>query len=681
MAEESSTHSPATAGEAVSAVELSAVGSASSSSANASGPAPSSPTACSHPAGTARIKAEFLKVIPRKRTADEQDPAAGDAEFEESHESKRVKNGNDHNRDNTTRAPKRGGQNKNRARTRVQDEIRICSELAVSGSCPHKDGCRFSHDLAAYLAAKEPDLGDSCPVFELFGRCRFGIKCRFAGAHTAADGSQVVDAAKVKRVGECEPFLNVCSRDWQKTMRNRTFPTPKTDLYLKWIEAAKARRVEMHEEVRKAAEVRRTENEAAAEAVAKPDLPPYKQSAVKMDPAEKIERHANRQAILEQLPYDPATLRFRCDEKRRLDFRGKTYLAPLTTVGNLPFRRICKGFGVDITCGEMALCSTLLQGQQSEWALTRRHVSEDIFGVQIAGASVRSVVSICEMMNTMNLNVDFVDLNLGCPVDAICQKGNGAALLDSSGSKLFDICAGASYVLDQIPFTVKLRKGVHTNKPVAEKLVPQFAEAGVSMVSLHGRSKEQRYTKTADWEYIYNIGRKLHDAGSNLTFFGNGDILSQDDYWRHLDTAAVDGCMIGRGALIKPWIFTEIKERRVWDISSSERFDMLKTFANYGLEYWGSDTQGVNTTRRFLLEMQSFTHRYIPVGLLEVLPQKMNERPPPFVGRDELETLMASPDAEDWVKLTESILGKAPESFKFVPKHKSNSYDTQEYQG
>lgn len=126
------------------------------------------------------------------------------------------------------------------------------------------------------------------------------------------------------------------------------------------------------------------------------------------------------------------------------------------------------------------------------------------------------------------------------------------------------------------------------------------------LIQVHGRSREQRYTKLADWDYI----EKCAKAAQPVPVFGNGDILSFDDYQRVRDTyTSVSGITIGRGALIKPWIFTEIKERKLIDISSNERFEILKKYTNYGLEHWGSDTRGVETTRRFMLEWISFLHR------------------------------------------------------------------------
>lgn len=129
-----------------------------------------------------------------------------------------------------------------------------------------------------------------------------------------------------------------------------------------------------------------------------------------------------------------------------------------------------------------------------------------------------------------------------------------------------------------------------------------------------------------------------------------------------------------RGALIKPWVFNEIKEKKIWDISSKERLEIVQNYVNEGLMYWGSDTRGVETTRRFLLEWLSFLYRYIPVGILEQ-PQTINQQPPYYIGRDDLETLLSSPNCNDWIKITEMFLGKVPDGFVFLPKHKANAYN------
>jgi tRNA-dihydrouridine synthase 3 len=107
--------------------------------------------------------------------------------------------------------------------------------------------------------------------------------------------------------------------------------------------------------------------------------------------------------------------------------------------------------------------------------------------------------------------------------------------------------------------------------------------------------------------------------------------------------------------------------------------ELLRKYVRYGLEHWGSDAQGVERVRYFLLNWLSFLHRYVPVGLVERFPVKLHQRPPPYFGRDDLETLMASPKIDDWVKITELAgLGPAPQNFAFEPKHKANSYSSNE---
>ncbi|KAG1447910.1 hypothetical protein G6F46_004397 [Rhizopus delemar] len=601
--------------------------------------------------GEALIKPEYRKErwfndSEVTETAANDDEAEGGATFE----NKKQKNA-------------RGANKGQRGKKRIEDSIRICKHVAVDESCPIIEKCRFSHDLEAYLAAKPADIGTRCVQFDLFGKCPYGYKCRYLGAHIDENKKLVVNEAKVAEKNVYT--TNGISHKTQVALNRSRYEFPRTKAYMAIVK-------EQIEDEQAMKDANTAKRKLGAEAAIK--------EAVKKQKAEEEESEDEFfdapseftnvtiepvETKKEEKPIGPIDLKY----KKIIDFRDKTYLAPLTTVGNLPFRRICKEYGVDITCGEMALAFNLLQGQQSEWALTKRHKSEDIFGIQICGSKVEQVTKACEVLNN-EVDVDFIDLNMGCPIDLVFKQGAGSALLDARG-RMFKILKGMQTVTD-IPITAKFRMGIKDNMPVADRVVPKLEELGIALGSLHGRSRAQRYTKKADWEYI----GAMKNLTSSMPFYGNGDIMSFDDYNTFKNISGVDGVMIGRGALIKPWIFDEIKNQRDYDISANERFDMLKRFCDYGLEHWGSDSQGVNITRRFLCEWQSFLYRYIPVGILEKPPQRMNERPPPFQGRNDLETLMASPLASDWVKLSELILGPAPEDFKFLPKHKANSFES-----
>ncbi|KAF9966618.1 tRNA-dihydrouridine(47) synthase [NAD(P)(+)]-like protein [Mortierella alpina] len=658
--------------------------------------------------GIAPIKAQYL--VPKAEVKKEETLAhlseAVEAQGDEGRTGDDNHGGNDANDANDSnkrdrkdkhvknKRKKRGGQNQDRVVTRrIEDEVQLCFKVAKGAECENGESCKFTHDIKKYLEAKDKDIGDRCVNFEKFGECHYGYKCRYLGAHMDADGRLIKDEEKMAKVGS--ETMNVFPHQLTIDLRSYKFDFSRSEAYLKKMadeqaEAAEARKMEEQAKKDKAMgngaseqspaqdvsmenqdvtmENVAEESSTAETSVAKDekDLSELENRDVKKPRAATVQEEVTHS--------DTPDVRLRPCEKKKIDFRGKTYLAPLTTVGNLPFRRICKEYGVDITCGEMAMAANLVQGQKAELALLRRHKSEDIFGVQLTGNKVDVVVRACDMIN-QQATVDFVDLNMGCPIDLVFNAVRlWKGLLQSQG-KMKRMITGMKSVLD-VPVTVKFRMAIYDKKPIGTNLTNIYHGLGAALGTLHGRSRQQRYTKLADWDYISQCAaqdRGIPGTDSYMPLFGNGDILGSSDYYSHLDQHKVDGCMIGRGALMKPWIFEEIKTNRDWDISSGERFDMLKRFCDYGLEHWGSDTQGVNQTRRFLLEWQSFLHRYVPAGLLEVLPQKINDRPPAFVGRNDLETLMASPSVTDWIKISDMILGPAPEAFRFDPKHKANS--------
>jgi tRNA-dihydrouridine synthase 3 len=155
-------------------------------------------------------------------------------------------------------------------------------------------------------------------------------------------------------------------------------------------------------------------------------------------------------------------------------------------------------------------------------------------------------------------------------------------------SKLLSVVRGMKQVLN-VPLTVKMRTGMSTDKPFAHDLFPQLEKCGADALTIHGRSRKQRYTKFSDWDYIGKCSKTV-----SIPVVGNGDVFSFTEFYEHLENPNLSGVMIGRGALIKPWIFKEIKDKKHYDISSSERLDVLKTFAKYGLDHWVKLIQKLN---------------------------------------------------------------------------------------
>ncbi|GAB1608760.1 tRNA-dihydrouridine(47) synthase [NAD(P)(+)]-like [Argonauta hians] len=529
------------------------------------------------------------------------------------------------------------GRNKKRPVEKKQKACeKLCGSIIKERECTYGDKCIFLHDKKAFWESKPEDIGTDCHLFSLYGKCPYSFSCRFARSHVSDELENMVNKDVYVPDSLYKKNVNYLGKELQKLLWKKKYDFGKS---VKVVEAIKQRTTGSTWGPKHS---RMAFNQTG----------PY----MGMPPYPKLVGSVT----------DEDLIRLRPAEIKKVDFRNKLYLAPLTTVGNLPFRRLCKTYGADITCSEMAVATSLLQGK-TEWALLKRHESEDIFGIQLCGSHVDPMTR-CAQLLQENCQFDFVDINCGCPIELIFQKGEGCALMGRP-NRLDQIVRGMKSVLE-VPLTVKMRTGIQDGKNVAHSVVPKLANLGVDLITIHGRSREQRYTKLADWDYI----NQCSQLTNTVPIFGNGDVLSFEDANTFLGTTNVSGLMIARGALIKPWIFTEIKEQRHWDISSGERFEMLQRFVKNGFEHWGSDHQGVETTRRFLLEMLSFSHRYIPVGVLERVPQRINERPPYYVGRDDLETLMSSSNCRDWIKISEMLLGPVTENFVFLPKHKANAY-------
>lgn len=436
-------------------------------------------------------------------------------------------------------------------------ESGLCPTVAREGpdSCRFGEKCRYSHDLAAYIAQRPPDLPITpCPQFAALGSCGSGVKCRCGSSHIK-DGRNVVDEEKQAHAAE-NRAMNALPKDLQRQLRRREFPFKRSlEVVPKYNNGKRMSFVTKAQERRRMKNIRRAERKAAAAAAAGEEAPSVTSTADGDEtPAEEAPQESKGQtdcaaasamdvesttAVPVAEASSPADVdvtknsaadviaKLRPAEKKKVDFVDKLVLAPLTTIGNLPFRRICKGFGADITIGEMAMATSLLQGQNMEWALLKRHPCEDVFGVQLAGGYCDTLAASCELINE-HASVDFVDLNCGCPIDLVCYKGAGCSL-PTHRNKFEGVCRSMAEVLD-VPLTVKMRVGYSNGSPTAHKIFPDMASWGVSALTVCTHFPPSHIPLLS---YLFSLSviifiyRKLLTPRSCTAVLENRDILAR----------------------------------------------------------------------------------------------------------------------------------------------------------
>lgn len=296
---------------------------------------------------------------------------------------------------------------------------------------------------------------------------------------------------------------------------------------------------------------------------------------------------------------------------------GRYPLAPLTRGGNLPFRRLCREFGATSTCSEMVYAHQLVKGRGREPALLRHHATEDNFGVQLAASKPHLAAEAARLSE--GWGAKFVDLNCGCPIYDTVQKGMGARLLQKV-NKLASILAAMVQAVE-IPVTVKLRIGFAEDKINIRETVKAAIEAGVSGIVIHGRTREQRYSRTADWQLVSAVASEV-----SVPVWGNGDILTPMEARDRLKASPLAGAMLARGALTKPWLFRELAEDREWLPTAQEQWEVILRFSEYLKEHFGVDDLGRRRGLEFLAWHLDWFGRYRPLPECE-WQQKAREHP------------------------------------------------------
>lgn len=282
-------------------------------------------------------------------------------------------------------------------------------------------------------------------------------------------------------------------------------------------------------------------------------------------------------------------------------FHDAVLLAPLTKGGNLPFRRLCVELGARVTVSEMAVARDVVKGRRQEMALLRRAPDEPCFGVQLADRHPEQLGEAVAI--AVERGADFVDLNLGCPIDLFCRRGLGAALLRKPG-KVGSLVAAMRAATDR-PVTIKMRLGYEDTKPRFQEVAAAAVENGVDAITLHGRSRSQRYRRAADWSRVRELADRI-----DVPVIGNGDLLSWRDVARAREESGCSAVMLGRGALIKPWVFREIAEGRDYLLGPLDRLDILRRYRSLALDHFRDDERGQRNVRAFLVWHLDFLSRY-----------------------------------------------------------------------
>lgn len=227
-------------------------------------------------------------------------------------------------------------------------------------------------------------------------------------------------------------------------------------------------------------------------------------------------------------------------------------LAPMEDVSDPPFRALCKEHGADVMYTEFISSEGLIRDAKKSTMKLDIYDFERPIGIQIFGnniTSMREAAVICEAAKP-----EFLDINYGCPVKKVANKGAGAGILRD----IPKMVAMTKEIVNaaNIPVTVKTRLGWDENTQYIVEVAERLQDVGIKAISIHGRTRKQMYKGEADWTLI---GEVKNNPRMHIPVFGNGDVDSPEKAKMMKEKYGVDGIMIGRASIGNPWVFNEIK--------------------------------------------------------------------------------------------------------------------------
>lgn len=256
---------------------------------------------------------------------------------------------------------------------------------------------------------------------------------------------------------------------------------------------------------------------------------------------------------------------------KNLNLENNVFLAPMAGVTDKAFRIICKEFGPGLVFTEMASAKAIYYNDKKTKQLLDIEKEKKPIGIQIFGSDITSIISATQYVDKL---ADIIDINMGCPAPKVVKNGDGSKLLlnlNLIGEIVENVVKNTNK-----PVSVKIRKGWDSKNLVAVEAAKIIEKAGASMITVHGRTREEYYSGTVDLEIIKKVKNAV-----NIPVIGNGDIKNKIDAKKMFEYTGVDGIMIGRGALGNPWIFEQIinmnnKNEKDREITNEERLEIIK---------------------------------------------------------------------------------------------------------